>query len=204
MTVRTQQDNNPFDALKRLLKERTGGDDALAYFEGSNQHVVLDNLAAYLIKLGTLSRSIFPVTINYGLSLKEMIAAANFDGEISEEITSENFHLSGKGKLQVNTLPIDISAVLPGHPAEKRIASQGHGLTQIEHILAFAARYRDFQREHLVVAQGSSCTCKSLGKGLWVPALSGRGGKRSLVLISATSKPEPRDRYLVIPQLPTL
>lgn len=96
----------------------------------------------------------YPVTVNYGLTLEQMIAAGRYDWA-NGEIDKAGFVINGHGDLAVN-----LELAYPG----RNILSDGfianldpeiHRVATAEEGLAFGAKYPEIQRQYPIVILGS-------------------------------------------------
>ena len=116
-------------------------------------------------------RTIFKVTVDYGLSLSEMIKACNC-GYNNPDINSQNFKIDGSGQQAADLVLVTVKEVLTwlisqGQTAavQDRVTTKqvlaymaSHGLIEaaIEYLLFFGAANPDIQREFPIAALGSS------------------------------------------------
>lgn len=122
----------------------------------------------------------YPVTVDYGLSLSEMIKAGHYD-YANSDITAKNFpktEMSGKVKTNLELVHLNHSATTDEVLAH--MEAQGFRPATLPELLAFGKMYPDVQREFPVVALGSSWV--GLDGYCCVAFLWDGGGKRSLYL----------------------
>ncbi|HDQ22661.1 MAG TPA: hypothetical protein ENN28_01655 [Candidatus Uhrbacteria bacterium] len=132
---------------------------------------------ASLIMTGV--RTIFKVTVDYGMSLAEMIQAGQYDW-FNDNITDKRFELKGAGQHEVNLVLVHLDRVATTKEVHEYLKEQGLEPAKIEHLLAFGTTYPEVQREFPVVALGSSFV-DGHGDRLY-PCLAGYGGGRRLNL----------------------
>lgn len=135
----------------------------------------------------------FPVPIDYGKSLVDMIVAGRYDWK-NNNITAEHFpierpKLSSDGPYRTpgvnGTADVKLRLVHLGRDAktkevEEHLEAIGLLPAKIEHLLAFGAKFPDKQREFPIVALGSVWV-RSVGRRL-MPFLGGGGSERVLYL----------------------
>lgn len=116
-------------------------------------------------------RTIFKITVNYAMSLSEMIKACNC-GYNNPDINSQNFKIAGSGQQVVALALVAGREVLTWLIAHGQAAADqdwvttkqvldymvSHGLVEaeVEHLLFFGAANPDIQREFPITALGSS------------------------------------------------
>ena len=100
------------------------------------------------------SRDIFPVTVNYSMSLEKMIEAGCYD-LVRKEITREEFPKSSSEKERTEMMLVNFSEKISTEKALRLFDKHGLYLANIEELLAFGAAYQDRQRKFHIVALGS-------------------------------------------------
>lgn len=122
----------------------------------------------------------YPVSINYGLSLEEMIAAGRYDWK-NDDITAKHFPERGEGVSDIEIQLVHFNRVM-GSSDEviREFDKMGLRPASIEELLAFGAKYPDVQRQFPIVA------LKSLWRRLrghrYVPYLDRNVHERCLYL----------------------
>lgn len=122
------------------------------------------------------------ITVDYGLTLEQMIAAAHYDWKNSD-ITTKRFPITGSGTVTLEARLFHFNRLISSEEVVKLILSADQTnpwqAAKIEHELAYGATYPEEQRQFLIVALGSSCR---LGGNRYVPCLGRRGAGRNLGL----------------------
>lgn len=121
----------------------------------------------------------FPVTVNYDLSLTEMIAAGKYNWT-NDDITAEHFPVSGSGQVEVNVELVHFNRVIESENALKELDKAGFRPATLAELLTFGAKYPDKQREFPIIALGSVWRSR-LGRRD-VPVLWSRSYERDLHL----------------------
>jgi hypothetical protein len=85
-------------------------------------------------------------TVNYNLSLKEMIAACNLSHGVEKEITEEMFPVKGSGFVKVDFSVIDFDRIISYETMLGCLDIQGLRPAKIEELLAYLAKYSN---EHI-------------------------------------------------------
>ena len=115
------------------------------------------------------------ITIDYGKSLAEIIAAGRYD-LVNDHISTERFSLTGTGVATCEARLFRFGPAVSSETAAEAIEKEGWQLGKIEHLLAFGAGYPEEQRKFTIIALGSSA--RVLGVR-YVPYLGRRGSGRS-------------------------
>jgi len=120
----------------------------------------------------------FPVTIDYSLSLEQMITECGCDST-NQNITSANFPITGQGVVKEEVILVHFNKYISSKDAIEELAKMGLEPAGLVHALAFGKKYPDKQREFLIVFFGSYC---SVGGECFVPYLTRMVSKRGLDL----------------------
>ena len=123
-----------------------------------------------------------PISLDYGLSLEQMIAAGHYDWK-NGNITAERFPLVGSGVAELETKLFHFNRRVSSESAVQLITAadpvRPWHVPKIEHGLSYGAAYPEEQREFPIVMLGSSCQLYGLR---YVPVLSAGGSERRLYL----------------------
>ena len=119
------------------------------------------------------------VTVDYGMSLADMIAAGRYDWTNSD-ITAKHFPVKGEGKAEVEIQLVHFDRVMGSDDVIRELDKMGLRPAAIEELLAFGAKYPDVQREFPIVALKS--VWRSAFGYRYVACLSGDGSGRDLHL----------------------
>ncbi|MBI1956993.1 MAG: hypothetical protein HYS44_00845 [Candidatus Niyogibacteria bacterium] len=128
---------------------------------------------------GTNDSNLHSVTVNYGLSLAEMIAAGHYDW-VNNDITAKRFPVKGEGVVNVEIQLVHLNCTMESDDILRELDTMGLRPATIEELLAFGAKYPDIQCEFPIVALGSVCR-RVLGHRR-VPCLGWNGAGRRLGL----------------------
>jgi len=118
------------------------------------------------------------ITVDYGLSLTEMIAQGRYDWT-NRDITEECFPVKGIGKVERGVELIHLGYDISSDDALKELTKRGLRPATIEELLAFGAKYPDLQRKFPIVGLGSSAHVSGFR---YVPYLHGSVARRVLNL----------------------
>ncbi len=102
-----------------------------------------------------LEFDIYPVTIDYTLSLEQMIEQGNYN-KVGEVITSTNFRVEGNGTVSLDLELVSFDRELTTTEILGEFESRGLAPAKIEHLLAFGAKYPEKQRKLIIIALGAS------------------------------------------------
>ncbi len=140
--------------LDKAVKAQGGTDEDLHLLAREEGQAMIDQIAWLLVRAGAASRNVFPVTLDYGQSLDQMIAAGNYDYR-NDYITAENFPVNGEGKVTTQLVLVHFNRDISSEGAIKEMGQMGLMPAKTEHLLAYGGQY--WQRDpELVVALGSS------------------------------------------------
>lgn len=130
----------------------------------------------------SVSQNLIPetltITVDYGLSFVEMIAAGGYDWK-NGDITEERFPVKGIGKVERDVELVHYGYDISSEDAVKDLAKRGLRPATIEELLAFGTKYPDLQRKFPIVALGSSARVSVFR---YVPCLCGSDARRDLYL----------------------
>jgi hypothetical protein len=121
----------------------------------------------------------FPVTIDYGKTLEEMVVAGHYDRS-NDDINSQNFPVAGSGVVTIDLELVHLDKAVSTEAVLAHMDANGLRPARIEELLAFGVTYPGIQREFPLISLGSVWR-SSHGFGP-VPYLSGHGGGRYLHL----------------------
>lgn len=150
---------NP-EAIKAHLANKTASHEAVAKLLGQSP--------VNIVGEG------YPVTVDYSLTLEQMIAVGHF-GWVNSDITSEHFPIVGIGKVELEGQLVHYERNMSSEAVLADLDQKGLRSTTLPELLAFGAKYPEVQRQYPVIALGSfwQHPCGLHG----VPCL-GRDGRR--------------------------
>jgi len=122
----------------------------------------------------------YRVTVNYALTLEQMIQAGKYDA-INPDITESNFpvNVRDNGEVKVHLVPFD--CIMKTDDVLVELNKQGLRPAELPELLALGAQYPELQRRFPIVALGS--VWQDPDRIRDVPCLYGRSSRRNLVLI---------------------
>ena len=132
-----------------------------------------------IAKLLTPTGSVCSITVDYALTLEQMIAAGRYDWK-NGDITAKNFTVTGTGTVKLEVRLFHYGRGMSTKDVLKDIDQNGYRPIKIEELLALGATKPELQREFPIIALGS--VWQDLRGGRDVPFLSGDGSRRHLNL----------------------
>ncbi|MEK7613242.1 MAG: hypothetical protein AAB449_03820 [Patescibacteria group bacterium] len=106
------------------------------------------------LKLGAVTPEQLTLSVDYGRSLDQMIAAGNYDWK-SDDITAEKFLVVVNGVEQFEARIFHFDSTMPSGVAVEAIKAAGFEPGKIEHLLSFGEKYPEEQRKYPIIALGS-------------------------------------------------
>lgn len=133
--------------LCRLLEERGIGDEEF-------QTKLIEGINGFVSWMRGGSLRVFPVTVDYSMSLELMIASGRYDW-VNPDITSEHFPVKGTGTIRLETQLINFVRPTSSEFAIGELDKMGLRPAILEELLAFGAKYPEEQLMHTIIALGS-------------------------------------------------
>lgn len=96
----------------------------------------------------------YPVTVDHGQSLEEMIATGRY-GTSNSDITAKHFPITGAGQVEVQLHLVHLNRVATTDEVLAELDRRGLRPATLPELLAFGAKYPDLQREFPIAALGS-------------------------------------------------
>ena len=148
--------------MSKITVEQIG--ELVEQSKGENPRVTRENLQAFLQNPNAFLRaSVYPVTVDYRKTVKEMVLAGRYDWK-NDDINSENFPVSGEWAVSVNLELVHINKSVDSEGVLDYLEENGMRPATVEELLAFGATYPEIQREFPIICLGSS----------WVNPVGGR------------------------------
>jgi len=165
--------------LDGKVKARGGTEDAIHILDKPEEgDALLDSIAEQLVEAELNTRDRFPVSIDYGLTLEQMIAECTCD-YTNPNITTVNFSITGTGVVEEEVIIVHFNKYISSENAIAELAKMGLEPAGLVHALAFGKKYPNVQRRFPIVFLGSSCLVNG---HRCVPCLYGSGSGRDLRL----------------------
>ena len=103
---------------------------------------------------GRSENQMYPVIVNYDLSLRGMIRAGGYKW-VNSSITAKNFPVEGDGQIYVTIELVHFDHSITSDKVLSELDKRGLRAATLSELLAFGATYPDVQREFPVFALGS-------------------------------------------------
>lgn len=145
-----------------------------------DENAVIDREAVPLaLKLGVvLQNETFTLSVNYRLTLAEMIAAGHYDW-VNGDIKAQHFPVQREDEEQLEAKLFHFDHTVSSEAAVEAMKGAGYEPACIEHLLSFGKQNPEEQRKHPIVAHGSVA---AFDGGRYVPYLDRGGDGRDLHL----------------------
>ncbi|MBD3311713.1 MAG: hypothetical protein GF349_04475 [Candidatus Magasanikbacteria bacterium] len=150
--------------------------------KGENPRITRESLQAFLRNPHSEvnAKSVeYVVSVDYGMSLAEMIAAGQY-GWKNSDINADNFPVAGEGIAETKLELVHLNKKASTDEVEAYLEENDLRPATLAELLAFGTMFPEIQRDFPVIALGSSCV-RSDGNR-FVPYLYRDGSERSLNL----------------------
>ena len=184
-----------FTELVDAVRERGGTDEDIHRLATPQGKELIGKIADVIVGKSQSVGEVYPVTINYDLSLKGMVRVGGYDW-VNDNIIDKNFPVTGEGQGVVTLELVHCNRPMTSDEALAELAQRGMRPATLPELLAFGAKYPNVQREFPVAALGSVWRLRFGGR--CVPFLWGRSGKRNLNLNWLDHRWNTRDRFLAV------
>lgn len=149
------------------------------------------------LKLGVALPESITLSVDYGRSLDQMIAAGNYEWK-NNDITAKKFPVQGEGIEQFEAKIFHFDRTMSSEAVVEAIKAAGFEPGKIEHLLSFGEKYPEEQRKYPIIALGSVA---EVDGGRIVPYLRVFGRERSLYLFWWDDDWGGRCRFLAVRKL---
>lgn len=157
MTRKSVLDEQYGQLWRRLEEVARRVDEGTIAFEPTMaylQEIIEERLGGGAIPVPVPANS-YPVVVDYGLSLADMIAAGRYDWTNSN-ITAVHFPFTGEGKVEMAIELVHFGRVIEdGDEGLRELDKMGLRAATLPELLAFGIRYPDVQQQFPIVALGS-------------------------------------------------
>ncbi|MBZ5630257.1 MAG: hypothetical protein LAO06_15465 [Acidobacteriia bacterium] len=140
-------------SLLARVKKRGYSDDEILRVAAQGD-TLLDKFADVMAEAARKPRDVFPVTVNYDLSLEEAIKAGEYQA-VHTEITAANFPSTRIGQADVEIVLIRFDRRMASEDVVRELDREGLRAAELPEFLAFGAAYPDVQRKFSVAGLGS-------------------------------------------------
>lgn len=138
--------------LSSAMREEGGTDEDFYRLATPDGRLTIREMAKLAVRKPIIVD--YPVTIDFGQTLEQMIAAGRYDRK-NGDITAKHFPLTGTGQVAVNLELIHFNRVINTDDALKEIDARGYRPATIAELLALGASQPELQRQFPIVALGS-------------------------------------------------
>ena len=184
-----------FTELVDAVRERGGTDEDIHRLATPQGKELIGKIADVIVGKSQSVGEVYPVTINYDLSLKGMVRVGGYDW-VNDNIIDKNFPVTGEGQGVVTLELVHCNRPMTSDEALAELAQRGMRPATLPELLAFGAKYPNVQREFPVAALGSVWQYR-LGNRC-VPFLWSISGRRNLNLNWLDHRWNTRDRFLAV------
>jgi hypothetical protein len=115
---------------------------------------LLDKFADVMAEAARKPRDVFPVTVNYDLSVEEAVKAGDYQA-VHTEITAANFPSIRSGQADLDIVLIRYDRRMASEDVVRELDAEGLRAAELSEFLAFGAKYPDVQRKFSVAGLGS-------------------------------------------------
>lgn len=128
--------------------------------------------------LNHITKTVYPITIDYTKSLYEMIDSTQVKW-FNPEVNPARFIICGVGQKECNVELIRFNRTVLYHVVLRQLQDIGRRPTKIEELLALAAAHPNLQCRFPIIGLGSTCRINGSER---VPFLHGRRNTRDIRL----------------------
>ena len=136
------------------VKTRGHSEEEIARIVDKDPDVVLDKLADVLTEAARTPQEVFPVQVNYDLSVCDAIEAGDYQA-VNASITSENFPTSRSGQADLEIYLMRFGGRMTSEEVVDALSKKGMRPAELREFLAFGATYPEMQRKFSIVGLGS-------------------------------------------------
>jgi len=141
-------------SLLEKVRKRGYSDDEILRVATAQGDSLLDKFADVMADAARKPRDIFPVTVNYDLSLKEAINAGNYQA-VHGDINAKNFPSTRSGQAALEIVLVRYEHRMKSEEVLQELGKEGLRPAELPEFLAFGAKYPDMQRKFSVAGLGS-------------------------------------------------
>jgi len=141
-------------SLLERVKKRGYSDDDILRVANAQGDKLLDKFADVMVDAASKRRDIFPVAVNYDLSVEEAIRVGDYQA-VHGDITSKNFPSTRKGQAELEIILVRFDHRMTSEAVVRELDEEGLRAAELPEFLAFGAKYPDVQRKFSVAGLGS-------------------------------------------------
>ena len=174
------------DLVRTPLSEVTSTLEALELHGVSQEHLkrirndkaYAEQVASFIVRGG--KGDVYPITVDYGLSLEQMIATGRYDW-VNSDITSEHYPIVGTGTVALEGQLVHYGRNMSSEAVLADLDQKGLRPATMAELLAFGAKYPELQRQFPIVELGSVWPYPLGDRSVGYLARVGRGRRLRLV-----------------------
>jgi hypothetical protein len=141
-------------SLLEKVKKRGYSEDEILRVAAAQGDRLLDKFADVMAEAARKPREVFPVVVNYDLSVEEAIRAGDYQA-VNADITDENFSWTRRGQADLEIILVRFDHRMTSPDVIRELEEEGLRAAELPEFLAFGATYPDVQRKFSVAGLGS-------------------------------------------------
>lgn len=142
-------------SLLEKVKKRGYSEDEILRVASAQGDGLLEKFADVMAEAARKPRDLFPVTVNYDLSVEQAIDAGNYQA-VHADITSTNFPSARSGQAQLDVVLVRFEHRMRSEDVVQELDKEGLRPAKLPEFLAFGAKYPDVQRKFSIAGLGSA------------------------------------------------
>jgi hypothetical protein len=139
--------------LERVKKRGYSDDDILRVATAQGDSL-LDKFADVMAEAARKPTDVFPIVVNYDLSVEQAIAAGDYQA-VHGEITAANFPSTRSGQANLEIVLVRFDHRMKSEHVLQELDKEDLRAAELPEFLAFGAKYPDVQRKFSVAGMGS-------------------------------------------------
>jgi hypothetical protein len=141
-------------SLLDKVKKRGYSEDEILRVAAAQGDGLLEKFADVMAEAARKPRDLFPVTVNYDLSVQEAIDAGKYQA-VNGEINAKNFPSARSGQAALEIVLVRFDHRMKSEDVLQELEKEGLRAAELPEFLAFGAKYPDVQRKFSVAGLGS-------------------------------------------------
>jgi hypothetical protein len=142
-----------WESLLERVKKRGCSDDEILRLAAQGDSL-LDKFADVMAEAARKPHDLYPVRVNYELSVEEAIEAGKYQA-VNADIMGKNFPSTKKGQADIEIVLIRFEHRMKSEDVLDELHKEGLRAADLPEFLAFGAEHPDVQRKFSVVGLGS-------------------------------------------------
>ena len=141
-------------SLLEKVKKRGYSEDEILRVAAAQGDGLLEKFADVMAEAARKPHDLFPVTVNYDLSVEAAIEAGNFQA-VHADISSKNFPSQRSGQANLELVLVRFEHRMRSEDVILELEIEGLRAAALPEFLAFGAKYPDIQRKFSIAGLGS-------------------------------------------------